>query len=118
MIDRTAPDCIFCKIVRREITANEITRTDDAVVFADLDPKAPTHLLVIPARHAANLGDFVAVAPRQEVGDLFALASAAGRAASPGGYRLVVNEGLDGGQTVFHLHVHVFAGRAMTWPPG
>jgi histidine triad (HIT) family protein len=118
VIDRTVPDCLFCKIVRREIPVKEITRTSDVVVFYDVTPKAPTHLLVIPARHADNLGDFVTLAEPSEVGDLFAVASAAGRAASPNGYRVVVNEGADGGQTVFHLHLHVLAGRPMTWPPG
>jgi histidine triad (HIT) family protein len=111
-------NCIFCKIFRAEIPAQEVARTDDVLVFRDLTPKAPIHLLAIPKRHAENLGDFVAAADAREVGDLFAVASRAGRAASPGGYRVVVNEGPDGGQTVFHLHLHVLAGRAMGWPPG
>jgi histidine triad (HIT) family protein len=118
VIDRTVAECLFCKIVRREIPVKEITRTSDAIAFYDSTPKAPTHVLVIPTRHAENLGDFVAVAEPAEVGDLFAIASAAGRAASANGYRIVVNEGADGGQTVFHLHLHVLAGRPMTWPPG
>jgi len=100
------------------VKSEEVTRTPDALVFRDLNPQAPTHLLVVPRRHAANLGDFVAAAEPHEVGELFALASQAGRAASPGGYRIVVNEGREAGQTVFHLHLHVLAGRRMTWPPG
>jgi diadenosine tetraphosphate (Ap4A) HIT family hydrolase len=111
-------NCIFCKIFRGDIPSNEVLRTDDALVFRDLNPQAPTHLLVIPKRHAANLGDFVAAADPKEVGDLFAVASKAGRGASSGGYRVVVNEGADAGQTVFHLHLHVLAGRALEWPPG
>ena len=111
-------NCIFCKIFSREIKSEEVTRTDDALVFRDLNPQAPTHVLVIPKRHAANLGDFVASAEPHEVGDLFALASRTGRAASPDGYRIVVNEGHEAGQTVFHLHLHVLAGRRMHWPPG
>ena len=111
-------DCIFCKIFRKEIPANEVLRTDDALVFRDLNPQAPSHMLVIPRRHATDLGSFVAAAEPAEVGDLFALASQAGRAASPGGYRVVVNEGPDAGQTVFHLHLHVLAGRPLSWPPG
>ena len=95
-----------------------MTRTDDAVVFRDLNPQAPTHLLVVPKRHAPNLGEFVASATPQEVGELFTLASNTGRAASPDGYRIVVNEGYMAGQTVFHLHLHVLAGRRMHWPPG
>lgn len=111
-------DCIFCKIVAGEIPAIELERTPNAVVVRDRNPQAPTHVLVIPTRHAANLGDFVADASSAEVGSLFALASKAGRAASGSGHRIVVNEGADGGQTVHHLHLHVLAGRHMTWPPG
>jgi histidine triad (HIT) family protein len=111
-------DCVFCRIVAGEIPATEVERTDDAVVIRDLNPKAPTHVLVIPVRHADNLGDFVTAATPQEVGSLLALASKAGRDASGGGYRVVVNEGRDGGQTVGHVHLHVLAGRRMTWPPG
>ncbi len=110
--------CVFCKIFRGEIPASEVERTPDALVFRDLNPQAPSHVLVIPKRHAANLGDFVAAATPQEVGDLFALASKTGRDASPNGYRIVVNEGGEAGQTVFHLHLHVLSGRAMRWPPG
>jgi len=111
-------NCVFCKIFAREIQSEEVLRTDEALVFRDLNPQAPTHLLVVPKRHAANLGDFVATATPHEVGELFTLASNAGRAASPGGYRVIVNEGHDAGQTVFHLHLHVLAGRPMHWPPG
>jgi diadenosine tetraphosphate (Ap4A) HIT family hydrolase len=111
-------NCIFCKIFRGEIPAQEVLRTEDVLVFRDVNPKAPQHLLVIPKRHETNLGDFVAAADPAEVGDLFAVGSRAGRQASPGGYRIVVNEGHDAGQTVFHLHLHVLAGRALGWPPG
>ncbi len=110
--------CIFCKIFRGEIPAQEVVRTDDVLVFRDLKPQAPTHLLVIPKRHAADLGTFARAADPAEIGDLFAVASGAGRAASAGGYRIVVNEGPDAGQTVFHLHLHVLAGRDLSWPPG
>ncbi len=113
-----AENCIFCKIFRAEIPVEEVVRTTDVLVFRDLNPKAPTHLLVIPKRHAADLGAFVATAGAREVGDLFSAASNAARAASSGGYRIVVNEGPDAGQTVFHLHLHVLAGRALGWPPG
>jgi len=111
-------NCVFCKIFDGSIPAKEVARTDDVLVFNDLNPQAPSHLLVIPRRHAPNLGDFVAAAAPAEVGDLFAAASRAGRAASRGGYRIVVNEGPDAGQTVYHLHLHVLAGRALEWPPG
>jgi histidine triad (HIT) family protein len=112
------PDCIFCRIVAKEIPAREIARTDDAIVIADVNPKAPTHLLVIPTRHFENLGDFATQATPHELGSLFALAAKFGREAPGDGYRVVVNEGPDGGQTVFHLHLHVLAGRHMSWPPG
>lgn len=114
----SASTCVFCKIFRGEIPAQEVSRSDDVLVFRDLNPQAPLHLLVIPQRHADNLGDFVAAAPAQEIGDLFAAASRAGREHAPGGYRVVVNEGADGGQTVHHLHLHVLGHRRMTWPPG
>jgi histidine triad (HIT) family protein len=112
------PGCIFCKIVRGEIPATEVARTETAVAFRDLNPQAPQHLLVVPVRHAADLGDFVATSPPADVGALLALASRLGREAAPGGYRVVINEGRDAGQTVFHLHLHVLAGRALEWPPG
>jgi diadenosine tetraphosphate (Ap4A) HIT family hydrolase len=112
------PNCIFCKIVRGDIPAKEAGRNDVAIAFADVNPVAPVHYLVIPRRHAADLGDFAEASGDHEVGALFRLASQLGREASPSGYRLVTNEGRDAGQTVFHLHVHVLAGRAMAWPPG
>ncbi len=113
-----ATDCVFCKIVRREIVADEVARTSELVAFRDLNPQAPTHILVVPVRHVRDLSEFVAGAGTSEVGDMFALAARLGREASAGGYRVVVNEGSDGGQTVFHLHAHVLTGRHMTWPPG
>jgi histidine triad (HIT) family protein len=112
------PNCIFCKIFAGAIPSQEVLRTADVLAFRDLNPQAPEHLLVIPKRHAVDLGTFVAEADPAETGDLFAVASRVGRAASPGGYRVVVNEGPDAGQSVFHLHLHVLAGRALGWPPG
>jgi len=111
-------DCLFCRIFSGEISAQEVRRTDDVLVFRDTKPQAPTHLLVIPKRHVRDLGDFVAEAPPGEVGALLKIAGEAGRAAAPGGYRVVTNEGVDAGQTVRHLHFHVLGGRAMQWPPG
>lgn len=111
-------DCIFCKIVAGEIPATVVAQNAGAIAIADLNPQAPTHALVIPRRHASHLSAFVADAAPDETGELFALAARIGTASHGDGYRLVVNEGPDGGQTVHHLHVHVLAGRAMTWPPG
>ncbi len=110
--------CIFCKIVAGQIPAKIVARTDHALAFLDLNPQAPTHALVIPLRHVEHLGEFVESATPEEAHDLFSLASQIGREASETGYRVVTNEGRDGGQTVFHLHLHVLAGRALGWPPG
>ena len=75
-------------------------------------------MLVIPKRHARDLSEFVSAASEGEVAELMTVASEVGRAASPSGYRVVVNEGPDAGQSVFHLHLHVLAGRSLGWPPG
>lgn len=111
-------ECIFCKIARGEIPATLVYRDEDIVAIADLNPQAPTHLLVLPCEHYADLvalhdGGAGALATR-----LIAVATKLGREAGAQGFRLVVNTGEEGGQTVDHLHVHVLAGRPMTWPPG
>jgi len=111
-------DCIFCRIVRREIPAKEVLRDDHVVAFHDLNPQAPVHVLVIPTRHAAHLSDFADNASDDMPGRLLRAASQIGRELGRDGYRVVMNEGPDGGQTVGHLHAHVLAGRHMTWPPG
>ena len=113
-------DCIFCKIIRREIPAREVMRDADVVAFHDLNPQAPTHILVVPTLHADHLSDFNAKAPTDLKAKLLAAAAeVGGRFARDGaGYRVVINEGSDGGQTVSHLHLHVLAGRHLTWPPG
>ena len=111
-------DCLFCRIIAGEIPADIVTSTADAVVIRDVNPQAPTHVLVLPRRHVAHLSEFVAAANDGEAARLFALASQAGAAADPDGYRVVINEGKHGGQTVYHLHLHVLAGRQMHWPPG
>jgi histidine triad (HIT) family protein len=115
-----AEDCIFCKIVRREIPAREVLRDDEVVAFHDLRPQAPTHVLVVPVLHAAHLSEFNTTAtPALKARLLAAAAELGGKFARDGqGYRVVINEGADGGQTVDHLHLHVLAGRHMTWPPG
>jgi histidine triad (HIT) family protein len=110
--------CIFCKIVRREIPADEVLRDDHVVAFRDLNPQAPTHVLVVPTEHAAHLSAFVGVANGAQAARLLSAASEIGRQFGRDGYRVVINEGPDGGQTVHHLHAHVLAGRHLTWPPG
>ena len=112
-------DCIFCKIGRKEIPASEEFRDEDVVAFHDLNPQAPHHLLVIPTRHATHLSDFVAQGRPQVAVELLAVASELGARFGEGkGYRIVANEGASAGQTVFHLHFHVLAGRRFAWPPG
>jgi histidine triad (HIT) family protein len=111
-------DCIFCRIAAGDVPAKVAARTDEAVAFHDLNPQAPVHVLVVPRRHVdgadATHGDAGAWGP------VMALAVQVARdlGLAAGGYRLVVNQGSDGGQSVDHLHVHVLGGRRMAWPPG
>lgn len=112
-------DCVFCRIARGEIPAGLVGESPEAVAFRDLDPKAPTHVLVIPRRHFASVADVVTQGETPLLGELLRLAvEVAGRLGLDGGYRLVANTGAEGGQTVPHLHFHLLGGRAMHWPPG
>lgn len=112
-------DCIFCKIIAGGIPANFVHRDDDVVAISDVNPQAPTHVLVMPVRHTPNLAAFAAAAPPELAAKLLGTAAEIGeRAGGSGGYRAVMNTGPDGGQTVDHLHLHVLAGRPMRWPPG
>jgi histidine triad (HIT) family protein len=114
-----AADCLFCRIVAGEIPADVVHRDETVLAFRDINPHAPTHLLVIPIRHipsAADLTDADALL----IGQLFAvigdLARSEGVVAS--GFRVVTNTGPDAGQSVAHLHLHLLGGRPMAWPPG
>ena len=109
--------CVFCRIVAGEIPATIVKRTDGALAFKDLNPQAPTHLLVIPTTHVGSLND---TKDGKMLGDLLSFAREVAKEAgiATKGYRVVVNTNPDGGQTVFHLHLHVLGGRAMHWPPG
>ena len=118
MEDRGAEGCIFCRIARGEIPAQFVHEGADVVAFRDLNPQGPTHILVIPRRHLPSL---------HEGGDdgalLGALLLAAREVAEreglgASGYRVVINNGPDGGQTVPHLHLHILGGRPFGWPPG
>ena len=110
-------DCIFCKIGRGEIPATVVYRDRDVVGIEDLNPQAPTHLLVMPVGHHDSIVE--ASADAALAAHLIAVSAQLGKErGGEGGFRLVVNTGRDGGQTVGHLHVHVLAGRPMTWPPG
>jgi histidine triad (HIT) family protein len=114
------PDCLFCKIVANEIPAKIVKRTDDALAFRDIDPKAPVHLLVIPTRHIAAVRDAKGPDGERLLGRLLAftaeLASEQGLDAD--GYRIVTNTGRNAGQSVDHLHLHLLGGRKLSWPPG
>jgi histidine triad (HIT) family protein len=112
------PDCLFCKIVEGIIPANRIYEDELCIGFPDINPQAPTHVLVIPKQHISSTAKAVAK-DAALMGHL--MSAAAGIARKEGldrGYRIVVNTGDDGGQTVNHLHLHLLGGRHMTWPPG
>ncbi len=113
------PSCIFCKIVRREVASDEVLRDEHVVAFRDLKPVAPTHILVVPTVHVAHLSEFAERANALASVRLLAAAAELGaRFGSTRGYRVVTNEGRDAGQSVFHFHLHVLAGRKLHWPPG
>jgi histidine triad (HIT) family protein len=109
--------CLFCKIVAGEIPSTKVAENDRCLAFRDIGPQAPTHVLVIPKEHFTSMND---VKDGALLADLMSMARevAASEGAGEKGYRLVINTGPDGGQMVHHLHVHVLAGRRMTWPPG
>ena len=111
-------DCLFCKIAAGEIPATLVLETAEVVAFRDIDPKAPTHVLVIPRIHVDNLTSLAAHHPELLGHVLGAAADVAVLEGLEGGYRVVSNIGDDGGQTVDHMHLHVLGGRSLTWPPG
>jgi histidine triad (HIT) family protein len=110
-------DCLFCRIVRREIPASIVAEDDHCVAFRDIGPQAPTHVLVIPRQHVSTLDD---VTDPLLIGRLMTMAAEIARKEKvvEAWYRTVINTNGNGGQTVFHLHVHVLGGRRMAWPPG
>ena len=112
-------DCIFCKIAQGEIPSNRVFEDDDVVAFHDLNPQAPTHILVIPKKHIATLLD-AEDADTELLGSLqqAAVAIAREQGLDRGGFRLVTNCGEGAGQSVFHIHVHLLGGRSLSWPPG
>ena len=110
-------DCLFCKIVAGDIPADVVARTDVAVAFRDVNPQAPTHALVVPRDHHADAAALADASP-ETVAELVRVARDVARTDGLDDYRLVFNTGPGAGQTVFHAHLHVLGGRAMTWPPG
>ena len=113
-------DCIFCKIAAGEIPSQKVYEDESVVAFKDLSPKAPVHVLIVPKKHIQSIAHFQAedkeLAAHIFVDVVPKLANKLGIA--DGGFRVVMNTGDDGGQTVHHLHVHLLGGRKMTWPPG
>lgn len=114
----TDPDCLFCKIVAGDIPADVVHETATTVAFRDLEPQAPTHVLVIPRAHHPNAGALAATEPESAVDLLNAAAAVAEQEGLEEGYRLVFNTGARAQQSVFHVHAHVLGGRDMGWPPG
>jgi histidine triad (HIT) family protein len=113
-----SPDCLFCKIVAGTIPANRVYEDERSIIFPDINPQAPTHVLIIPKQHIASLAKCRAE-DTALLGYLMAAAAEFARSHHlDRGYRIVVNTGDDGGQTVSHLHLHLLGGRHMNWPPG
>ena len=112
-----ADSCLFCRIVAGEIPAQIVAQNDAVVAFRDVNPQAPLHVLVVPREHVASLAEARGAAL---MGEVAAMAAQVARDEGYGesGFRTVVNNGRDAGQTVAHLHMHVLAGRALGWPPG
>ncbi|RMF77775.1 MAG: histidine triad nucleotide-binding protein [Nitrospirae bacterium] len=112
-------ECLFCKIAAGEIPAEHVYEDQEFVAFEDINPQAPTHCLVIPRRHIATLNE-VGPAERGLLGGMVEVGAKVAKRLGheEDGYRLVLNCNADAGQTVFHIHLHVLAGRPMGWPPG
>jgi histidine triad (HIT) family protein len=112
-------DCLFCKIAAREIPAEIVHETDTVVAFRDVNPQAPTHILLIPKEHIAGI-DVIGDSHGDLLADVFQAAAHLAKAdgVHESGWRVVANVGPDAGQSVFHLHFHLLGGRSMAWPPG
>ncbi len=112
-------DCLFCRIASGEIPGDIVYQDDHLIAFNDINPQAPTHVLIAPRRHIATLND-IDVDDADLIGRLVHCAKtvAAQRGHAERGYRTVFNCNAEAGQTVFHIHLHLLAGRPMTWPPG
>jgi histidine triad (HIT) family protein len=112
-----AEDCLFCKIVRKEIPAKIVAESPECVAFRDINPQAPTHVLIVPREHVASLNEATDAAMIGRLA-LFAAEIAKREGVADGGYRTVINTNADAGQTVFHVHLHLLGGRKLRWPPG
>ena len=106
-------DCLFCKMVNGEITPDKVYEDDQVLAFRDINPQAPVHVLIVPKRHIATLND-LQPEDRETMGSLFIAA----KKVAERGYRTLINCNREGGQVVFHVHLHLVGGRPMGWPPG
>jgi histidine triad (HIT) family protein len=115
----TSANCLFCKIVAGTIKADIIHENDRVVSFRDINPQAPTHVLIIPRNHVATIND-LGNSEADDVGQLFLAARHVARqeGVDESGYRVVMNCGQGAGQSVFHIHLHLLGGRSLHWPPG
>jgi histidine triad (HIT) family protein len=118
MSEQNSEETIFSKIIRREIPADIVYEDDLCLAFRDITPQAPTHLLIIPKKPIPKLSEAQAEDKALLGHLLWAVSQIAQEQALERGYRVVINTGEDGGQTVFHLHLHLLGGRALQWPPG
>ena len=109
--------CVFCEIVERKRPATILLQDEQVTAFRDLHPQGPTHVLIVPNRHITSMAE-VEAADGALLGKMLLTAAEIARTAGLDGYRLVINNGAEGGQTVWHLHVHLIGGRPMRWPPG
>ena len=112
-------DCLFCKIVSGEIPCDKIYENDKLIAFRDIDPKAPTHILVIPKKHISSINE-LEISDQNLAGEILLAAKEIARIENieSSGYRTIFNTNNDGGQTVYHIHMHVMGGRQLHWPPG
>lgn len=112
-------DCLFCKMVSGEIKPDTVMETEDVLAFRDISPQAPTHILIIPKKHISTIND-ITDEDTELIGKLYQVAKevAAKEGLAEPGYRTVMNCNSDGGQAVYHIHLHLLGGRQLGWPPG
>ncbi|MFN2488565.1 MAG: histidine triad nucleotide-binding protein [Actinomycetota bacterium] len=112
------PDCLFCRIAQGELDSDIVHSSEEVIAFRDINPAAPTHVLIVPKRHIASAAE-LARSDGELLAKIFEIVSEiATQEGLDGGYRVVTNVGPDAGQSVHHLHLHLIGGRHMSWPPG
>ena len=111
------PNCLFCKIITGDIPADIVFKSENVVAFNDIDPKAPTHVLIVPTLHVENAGALARMSPTLTA-DIFTAVVEIAAERGLTSYRTVFNTGAEAGQSIFHAHLHLLGGRALAWPPG